>query len=234
MNERLGSLAHEIRNLLNSVVLTLDVIKRGTVGFSGATAAVLDRNLAAMRDLIDRSLAEARLEAGLPAARERIAVDEFIRQFELVGALEARKKAIRFTVHPMETGIAVDADRLMLSAAVSNLLQNAFKFSRPKGSVSLRAHATHDRVFIDVEDQCGGLPDGKTAELFQPFHQWAADRTGLGLGLPITRRSIEADGGTLHVRDLPGTGCVFTIDLPRQFHKPSTDLDPDLPSQQAG
>jgi signal transduction histidine kinase len=51
--------------------------------------------------------------------------------------------------------------------------------------------------------------------MFSPFQQRSQDRSGLGLGLSIARRSIEADGGTLAVRDLPGVGCVFTIRVPR-------------------
>jgi signal transduction histidine kinase len=71
------------------------------------------------------------------------------------------------------------------------------------------------RVLIEVEDECGGLPPGKAEELFLQFEQRGVDRTGLGLGLSISRRSVEADGGEIHVRDLPGVGCVFAIDLPR-------------------
>ena len=96
-----------------------------------------------------------------------------------------------------------------------NLLQNAFKFSHRKGHVSLTARVVADRVLIEVEDECGGLPDGRAEELFQPFAQRGDDRTGLGLGLSISRRAIEANRGTLGVRNLPGTGCIFTIDLPR-------------------
>ena len=51
--------------------------------------------------------------------------------------------------------------------------------------------------------------------MFQAFTQVGADRSGLGLGLSICRRSVEANNGTLGVRNLPGKGCVFTIDLPR-------------------
>jgi signal transduction histidine kinase len=80
--------------------------------------------------------------------------------------------------------------------------------------LSLNAYATGDCVLIDVEDRCGGLPDGKLDNLFRPFEQRGVERTGLGLGLPISRRGVEANGGTLRVHDLPGTGCVFTIDLP--------------------
>ena len=223
-NERLGTLAHEMRNLLNSAVLALEAIKAGSAGLAGATAGLLDRNLAAMGDLINRSMAQTREEAGLPALRERIAVAEFIRHFEISGALEARSKSIRFTVHPVEKGLAVVADCQMLSAAVSNLLQNAFKFTHPNGLVALKAYAMHDRVLIDIEDECGGLPPGKAGELFRPFHQGAADRTGLGLGLSIASGNVEANGGRLQVRDIPGTGCVFRIDLPRQPHIRASDL----------
>jgi signal transduction histidine kinase len=218
MNERLGSLAHEMRNLLNSVVLMFEVIKKGGVGFGGATAAALERNLAGMGDLIDRSFTETRLEAGLPPLRGRITIADFIQHFAVIGNLEARSKSIRFTVHPVEKGLAIEADRQMLAAAVSNLLENAFKFTRPHGDVSLKAHATPDRVLIEIEDECGGLPPGKADEWSRHFHQRAADRSALGLGLSIAYRSVEANGGRLQVRDIPGTGCVFTIDLPRQPH----------------
>lgn len=223
MNERLGTIAHEMRTLMHGIVLSLDVIKNGSVGFAGATAAVLDRNLTAMRSLVDRSFAEVRLDAGLPLLRGRIAVDEFIKDFDVDAAIAARSKSIRFTVHPVEKGIAVDADRQMLTSAVSNLLQNAFKNTRINGRVSLKASASHDRVLIDIEDECGGLSSGTAAELFQPLHQRAADRTGLGAGLSISYRSVDAIGGRLQVRDIPGVGCVFTIDLPRQSHLRASD-----------
>jgi signal transduction histidine kinase len=109
----------------------------------------------------------------------------------------------------------------MVSSAVSNLLQNAFKFTRAHGHVLLRVRVAADRVLIEVQDECGGLPPGKTEELFQPFEQNGGDRTGLGLGLSISRRAVEANGGMLRVQDIAGKGCVFTIDLPRSSHPQS-------------
>jgi len=79
----------------------------------------------------------------------------------------------------------------------------------------LSVHAFGDLVLIEVQDQCGGLPPGRADKMFTPFTQRSEDRSGLGLGLSIARQSIEADRGTLSVRDLPGAGCVFTIALPR-------------------
>jgi signal transduction histidine kinase len=119
------------------------------------------------------------------------------------------------SVTTVEPGILVLADRQLLAAAVANVLQNAFKFTHPHGHVALRASSSDGRVLVEIEDECGGLPPGDTEELFRPFEQKSGNRTGLGLGLPITRRSVEANGGEIRIRDLPGVGCVVTIDLPR-------------------
>ena len=79
----------------------------------------------------------------------------------------------------------------------------------------MKAYALGERVVIDVQDHCGGLRPGSTERMFTPFSQCGENLTGLGLGLSIARRSVEADGGTLTVRDKPGSGCVFSISLPR-------------------
>jgi signal transduction histidine kinase len=102
-----------------------------------------------------------------------------------------------------------------LLAALVNLLQNAFKFTHAHTQVTLRAHADAEHVSIDVEDQCGGLAPGVAENMFRPFNQGGFDKSGLGLGLSIARRTAEAEGGSLTVRDLPGSGCVFTLRLPR-------------------
>jgi hypothetical protein len=66
-----------------------------------------------------------------------------------------------------------------------------------------------------VVDECGGLPARQVDELSRAFAQRGADRSGLGVGLSVSCRSAEAIGGEIRVRNVPGTGCVFTIDLPR-------------------
>ena len=214
-NERLGFLAHELRNLIGTAILAVAAIKKGSVGPGGATGALLDRSLIGLRDLVDRTLVEVRLTAGLPERRERIPVSDFIADVQVGSAIEAAGRDLEFIVAPLEEGLVFEGDRQILAAAVANVLQNAVKFTRPHGRVSLNAHAVADRILIGVEDECGGLPDGKAEEMFRPFEQLGAERTGLGLGLPISRRGVEANGGKLYVRNLPGTGCVFTIDLPR-------------------
>ena len=213
-NERLGFLAHELRNLIGTATLAVATIKRGDVGLTGATGALLDRSLIALRDLVDRTLVEVRLTAGIPKRRERIVVADFIAEAQVAATIEAAVRDLELIVGPIEDGLAIEGDRQILAAALSNVLQNAVKFTRPRGRVSLNVYAAADRVRIGVTDECGGLLEGRAEEMFRPFEQLSAERTGLGLGLPISRRGVEANGGKLDVRNLAGTGCVFTIDLP--------------------
>lgn len=212
--ERLGAIAHEMRNRLNAATLAFAAIKSGNVGASGSTGALLDRSLRGLRDLIDRSLTHVRVTSGT-LNRERVAVRELVEDVEVGASLEARARDMLLTVAPVQPGLEVQADRAVLAAALTNLLTNAFKFSRTRAHVSLTTSATVDRVRFDVEDECGGLPVGNAEDLFRPFTQRGASRKGLGLGLSIARRGIEAQGGDVGVRDLPGKGCVFTITLPR-------------------
>jgi signal transduction histidine kinase len=156
-------------------------------------------------------------------------LSDFIAEIKVSAALEAQVKECGLNVSMVDPQLAVDADRDLLSSAVGNLLQNAFKFTHHNTAVTLNAYAAADRIFIDVEDNCGGLPPGDTEKMFLPFAQSDEDRTGLGLGLSIARRSIEANKGTLSVRDVPTEGCVFTIDLPRRsIRELSSKAPPDL------
>lgn len=104
---------------------------------------------------LDNAIADVRVTAGVPARRQLILLAEFVAEVTISASLEARARDCKFTVHDIEKGLAVDADRAMLFSAVGNL--------------------------------------------------------------SICRRSVEANGGMLRVRDVPGKGCVFTIDLPRHL-----------------
>ena len=215
LNERLGFLAHELRSLIQTATLARTAIKSGNVGVAGATGAVLDRSLVALRNVVDRSLADVRVTAGLPVRQEVILLSGFITQVRITAALEAQARGCGFTVAPVERGLAVEGDRDLLASAVGNLLQNAFKYTEQHTEVELRAYARGDRVLIEVEDRCGGLPRREAEEMFLPPAAHGQDRSIVGLGLSICRRTVEANNGALKVRDIPGRGCLFTIDLPR-------------------
>jgi signal transduction histidine kinase len=213
-NERAGFLAHEMRNLLNTAIVAFEVLKTGNVGVGGSTGTVLHRSLMGARALTGRSLAEVRLNQGVQNP-ERFLIAGFIEELALAATMEGNSRGIELHVMPVEDGLVIEADRQVLAAVVMNLLQNAFKFTRPQTIVTLTVGASGERVLIEIHDECGGLPAGNVNELFRPFEQRGADRTGLGLGLAFSRWGVEANNGRLYARNLPEKGCVFTVDLPR-------------------
>lgn len=217
MHERKGFFVHELRDGLHTAQLAFQCIKAGSVGANGATGAALERSLARLGSLIERSILDVRASAALPPRNELLSLAEFIADVENGATLEAAARETTLAVSHVDATLAIDVDRDLLFSALANLLTNAFKFTSHRTEVRLNAYAAADRILIEVSDSCGGLPAGANERMFLPFTQGSGDRSGLGLGLSISRRSVEANGGILRVRDVPGTGCVFTIDLPRHL-----------------
>jgi signal transduction histidine kinase len=212
--QRLGFLVHELRNSLGTASLAVRALELGNMAVGGATGAILKRSLSTLGLLISRATAEVRSEGA--DQHQTFAVATFIADVELAARLDPNLQGTIFQVRAVDPLLAVRANRELLHAALANLLQNAFKFTRENSLVTLNAYASGEHVLIDVEDHCGGLPPGGVARMFVPFKDNDDRRAGLGLGLSIARQSIEAYHGTLTVRDVPASGCVFTISLPRQ------------------
>jgi signal transduction histidine kinase len=190
-------------------------MEAGTLPVAGSTGAVLKRSLATLGGLIDRALSEIRHTAGGWPKHSIFSLAAFIEEAKAGADLMARAQGCTFVASEVDALLGIYADRDFIMAALSNLLQNAFKFTHPHTQVTLNAYALQERILIDVSDHCGGLPAAMAATTFTPFLQHGSDRSGLGLGLSIARQSVESQSGTLSARDVPGIGCVFTINLPR-------------------
>jgi len=215
VTQKLGYLAHELRNSLQTATMAFTALESGKLSIAGSTGALLKRSLVTLSALVTRSLVEVRAAAGEPQRNELFALSAFVAEARDAASLDASSRGCDFAVMPVDSMIALKGDRDRLLSALTNLLQNAFKFTHRRTEVMLNAHVAGDHVFIDVKDHCGGLPHGAIDTMFTPFTQRSTDKTGLGLGLSIARRNVEADGGTLTVQDRPGVGCVFTMCLPR-------------------
>jgi signal transduction histidine kinase len=211
--ERLGNAAHELRDTLNTALLAFHMLRKGTVGIAGGTGAVLGRSLMSLREVVDRTLSEVRLTTG-KQRRERLSVVAFIDEIAGTGMLHSEYRQVEFKVEPVDPGLAVEGDPQLLTSAVMNLLHNAFKNTPAGGHVVLRARAEQRRLLVEVEDECGGFPETK-GDMFQVFgDRRSRDRSGLGLGLSIARKAMRVHGGDIHVRNMPGQGCIFVIELP--------------------
>jgi signal transduction histidine kinase len=211
--EHLGFLAHELRNGLGIVTTALTVIKNGTVGFGGSTGQVLDRALKRLNELIDRSLAEVRLRVDPKVHKETISFFQLIDQVVVAAEVETHIKRSRLEIE-IEPALEIEADQYLLFSAVSNLVQNAIKYTIPGGTIRIRGRVAGDQTIIEVEDQCGGLTVASPGDLFKPFEQQHRSRDGLGLGLTIAQRAIALNDGQIEVENLPGRGCIFRISLP--------------------
>lgn len=216
-NERLGFLVHELRNSLHTARLAFTALETGQLPVSGATGGVLRRSLATLASLVNRSLTEVRLTAEPLLGSEVVDLATFIADAANAALLDANMRGCHFAVkNEAGPGVAINVNRELILGAVVNLLQNAFKFTRPGSDVLLHAYVGDSgEVHIDVADHCGGLPPGTAETMFLPFTRHSPEKSGLGLGLSIARRNVEASAGSLTVRDVPGVGCVFSIRLPR-------------------
>jgi signal transduction histidine kinase len=211
--QHLGFLAHELRNALATVNTSLRLIKGGTVGFGGSIGQVLDRALKRQQELIDRALAEVRLRVDPKVHRESASFLQLTDQ--LLSGMEPEARSRQQTLQvDVEPGLEIDADQYLLFSAVSNLVQNAIKYSHAGALIRIRAWRNGGQAIIEVEDECGGLPPSFPSDLFKPFEQHHGNRQGLGLGLTIAHRAIVLNDGTIDVRNLPGRGCIFCITLP--------------------
>jgi signal transduction histidine kinase len=210
--EHMGFIAHELRNPLGSARMAFALLGEKGALQEERSAQVLDRSLRRVSELIDNALTHSWLESGAPPRLEAIGLSNLLTEVANEAALEARARGIEIVT--AAEAVIFQADIRLLRSSVSNLLRNALKFSRANSTVVLRGRRHDGGVAIEVQDACGGLPPGKAEELFAPFAQQGADRSGFGLGLAIARQAVEAHHGTVRVQNRPSEGCTFIIELP--------------------
>lgn len=215
VTERVGFMVHELRNALHTASLACTALESGGLPVTGATGSVLKRSLASMSAILVNAAGAVREAAGTGQPAPHLSVASLIGDAASSAALDASARGCTMVVGPVDPGLWVCAHREPLTAAIVNLLQNGFKFTKPHTDVMLSAYANEAKteVWIEISDNCGGLPADFAAKMFRPFTQGSDDRSGLGLGLSIARQGVEAQGGTLSVQDIPGTGCIFRIAL---------------------
>jgi signal transduction histidine kinase len=225
-SEYMGFMAHELRNPLGAARVALQRLRNRELNVGGRTVDLLERSLRRASAMIDNTLSHASLQLGVDPRLESLALGDLLRDIELDASVDAQARGIDLIMAARGQGL-ITADPRLLRSAVFNLVQNALKFSPAGSEVNLTAHAEAGVVTIEVADACGGLPPGKVDDLFAPLVQRGENRTGFGLGLAIARQAVEAQGGTIKVRDVPGDGCVFSIELPQ----PAADGNQDPPAR---
>lgn len=131
--------------------------------------------------------------------------------------VEADRKNIGIVLATSETGEpSIRADAMLIGRVITNLLDNAVKYTEPGGTVTVRLFDEGHRVLIEVEDTGVGIPQEQLPFIFDAFYRGGRDSKGSGLGLSIAKTIVEAHGGRIWVESTPGKGSAFRFALPRR------------------
>lgn len=212
-SQHVAFIAHELRSPLVTAFLALTALRKNEREQDQWALGILNRNLNALRDLIDQVLTADRLSGQIQLKRESFDLRALLEQIVAEARLAAQQRHVEMALQAPEA-LVFSGDERLLRSAIGNVLGNAVKFTHEGSAITVRAGRHEDGITIEVEDGCGGLPQGNATQLFEPFVQRGEDRTGFGLGLAIVKQALEAHGGQVSVRNLAGKGCVFVLELP--------------------
>ena len=221
-DEFLATLAHELRNPLAPIRNVVAILRPEEPDRDKLTylKEVIERQVGHMGRLLDDLLDVSRVSSGtLTLRKERVPVADVIRH-----AAESSHPAIVAGGHGLTmkiTGepIFLDADATRISQVLSNLLNNAARYSEPGSKIKLTAERDGDQALIRVKDNGVGIRPEMLPRVFEPFFQIdrSLDRSqgGLGIGLTLVKQIVEIHGGTVKAAsDGLGKGCEFTVRLP--------------------
>jgi len=216
--EVLGVVAHDLRNPLNLVAMTTQLLMEPDLApeTRKSTFAINVRAVQRMNRLIGDLLDVVRMEAGRltldlgPSDVTRVLV-ETMESFQQ----RAAELGISLVLSPEPPNAIVQADEERLLQLIDNLVGNALKFTPSGGRVSIGGFIDANELRVTVADTGPGIPEEQRARLFDRFWQArGTDRRGLGLGLPIAKGIAEAHGGRLWVESVVGSGTTFHFAMP--------------------
>lgn len=221
--ELLANVAHELRTPLARIRMALELAEGGDPAVARESLAEIAQDLSELEGLVNDILASARMDlatsttsGGPPLHRAPLEVAQVVSG--AVERLRHRHPARRVEVDVAPDLPSVEGDAVLLRRALDNLLDNAQKYSPPDSAIRLRAGRTGTGVVLDVIDAGDGIPAEDLSRLFTPFFRGDKSRTrgtgGVGLGLSLARRIVEAHGGKLTAASTPRVGTTMTVELP--------------------
>lgn len=227
-NEFLSMLAHELRNPLAPIRNAVAVLRMHHEDQPDALWAqdVIDRQVTHMVRLVDDLLDVSRITRGkIRLECKHLNVEQIFQS-----AVETSRPLIDASSHQLTVSVPreplhVQVDAARISQVISNLLNNAAKYTLPGGSIWLTAAREGDQAAFRVRDTGTGIPQNMLPRIFDLFTQvdQALERSqgGLGIGLTLVQRLVEMHGGSVHAAsDGPGHGSEFTVRLPAAASEP--------------
>lgn len=221
-DEFLAMLAHELRNPLGPMRNVAQLLKTGSLDAARLSwcGDVVERQVGHLSQLVDDLLDISRITLGkIELKKEPLAVADFVLQ-----AVESSRPLIdarrqQFSLTLPEQSLRVEGDRVRLTQIVSNLLNNAAKYTEQGGHISLTIEHIKDQVCIRVRDTGCGIEPSALLHLFELFYQVDADisrsQGGLGIGLALVHKLVVMHGGDVQAFSAGlGQGSEFVVRLP--------------------
>jgi two-component system phosphate regulon sensor histidine kinase PhoR len=219
--EFLSNVSHELRTPLTAILAFVETLEDGAVEDAENNRrflAVIRRNAERMHNLIDDILELSAIEAGTasvkPAPVRLYALADHVTT-ALAARADARRVLLRNEISPEAT---VFADARRLEQMLTNLIDNAIKFNRENGTVTITHEIAGERDRISIRDTGDGIPAEHLKRIFERFYRVdrarSRDMGGTGLGLAIVKHLALAHGGEVGVHSTPGEGSTFIIELP--------------------
>ena len=213
----IDSITHELRTPLTSIKGAATALLDGPVKLeeSHELLTIIDEE----SDRLNRLVSEAVEMAQLDAQQ----VQMHFAPVDIRTVIEATRKSYPWIEEQHELklnvpdGLRMRADPAMMEKVLSNLLENAAKYSKPGAPIMISAEQSEDRVQLAIADQGAGIEPSEQALIFERFYRGRAQTPGTfgtGMGLAISRAIAEAHGGSIGVTSQPGRGSVFTVTIP--------------------
>lgn len=215
----LADASHEFRTpvtVIEGYTRMLDRWGKNDPAMVNEALEAISRETVVMKKLIDQMLMLARADEGTD--------DEHIEDVEIMDILAevysdalALAGDIRVELEQAPS-VKVKVKPMQFKQAIMVLVDNAIKYNRPGGSVTIGADRSGDKVIIKVEDTGMGIPEGEIPNIFDRFYRADKARSrklgGTGLGLAIAKSIVEIHGGSIHVKSRVGEGTVFSVEIP--------------------
>jgi signal transduction histidine kinase len=220
--EFLGTLAHELRNALAPIRISMHVVKLSTPPNPNLddSFAIIERQIRSFIGLIDDIQDVSRLSRHVVALQKnRIALANVVDAALATCQAQLQAAEQQVTLELPPTSVVVEADYDRLHACFVKLLQNAAKYSLPGGQVTIHCHHDSENARVHIMDTGIGIDPAMLGRVFDMFQQLndpqALQRGGLGLGLTLARDIIHLHGGRIEARsEGPGRGSEFIVTLP--------------------
>jgi two-component system, sensor histidine kinase len=226
----MANISHEIRTPLNVIIGMSDMIAgNNSDPMLKEDLSIMQKSASQLLSLINNVLDISKIEAGkMELKKEKISLKQMLLEQVQLQILEARKKRnhIKFYIDP-ETPVTVYSDELRLKQIITNLLNNAIKFT-DNGTITLTCLTVHNtphsaKILLQISDTGIGIPEENIETVFNSFEQahHLSNRLfgGTGLGLSIVKNIVDAMGGRIWCESIVGNGSIFNIELELSKHQ---------------